>query len=832
MKHATRSERFFGAWVDLVLRHRALFAAASAGVLLFGVYAIVTRMRVQSGVAEILDDGAALETGRGQALLASRAEEESETMLLIAGPVESPAFLRKLRDLTAALRRAELALQDVPDAAPAPDASPPPASSAPEAAKPNARASHSFTEVRSLLDVTVLKSDEDGLARASPVREVGPPGQGQLRLDRALIAQAEVTGKLVDAELRHAIVVVRTPWLSDRDAEVVERTIVAVSRKYDAEDFHVVTVGLPALASLHTEMVLRDTKMLMVLAIGASFIVLLLTFRNVLGVIGPLLVVVQAVAWTFGLMAALDEPVTVIMVYLPILITIMSLGDSVHMQALYREGLAAGEAPRAAIRQAFQRGGVPMVFTTVTTMFGDASLATADIHAIGKMGLLAAFGVGSAMLHTLVTIPLTLSLNTSGRFGPVQATNPLVPRVLAFANGLSRDRMVAGGLRRPSLSIVLGAAVLSLVSVAAATRLEVHQDMLEWLPRGNRLSAAIAVLDRHFDGSNTIRMEVGLKPGQSFQDPANLERLARFQQALRGYREPDTGKLLVGGMQGPNESLRAARRAMRELDGAAAAPPDTAADLGATFSLLEALGIRRKDIHLNEDDSRAQLDVYLKWRPASEYRDFLDFSEQQAQVSFADVGKVRLRGQAVDMIRVVSALMDSLLSSFGTAFLTVTCVVVVFMRSIRLGLLAMVPNALPILIVLGYMAIAGIPIDVHTMMLASIAMGLVVDDTVHFLHHFRTSMEATGDVDAAVDEALSTVGSATLSNGLALIAGFSVYLFAIMESMHRTAYLMIITIVVATAVELLLMPALLRLARVLAMNVGTYVPTERRADGS
>ena len=144
-------------------------------------------------------------------------------------------------------------------------------------------------------------------------------------------------------------------------------------------------------------------------------------------------------------------------------------------------------------------------------------------------------------------------------------------------------------------------------------------------------------------------------------------------------------------------------------------------------------------------------------------------------------------------------------------FLFVAVFMVFMLRDLKLGLIAMLPNLFPIALVLGAMGWLGVPIDLNSLLVASIALGIAVDDTVHFLHHFKEAMIKTcGDVERSIGLAVSTAGRAMVMTSIILIGGFAVFGFASTEASARFGLLTAATIVCALIVDMTVLPAVLR----------------------
>jgi predicted RND superfamily exporter protein len=150
--------------------------------------------------------------------------------------------------------------------------------------------------------------------------------------------------------------------------------------------------------------------------------------------------------------------------------------------------------------------------------------------------------------------------------------------------------------------------------------------------------------------------------------------------------------------------------------------------------------------------------------------------------------------------------------TYVVALLVITPLMILLIGNLRIGLLSMIPNLAPILAALGLMGWVGVPLDAFTLLVGSIAIGLAVDDTIHFMHNFRRYYERSGDLRGAVRETLSSTGQALLFTTLVLCAGFFLYMLASMNSLFHFGLLTGFTIAVAFVADVLLAPALMALA--------------------
>ena len=210
------------------------------------------------------------------------------------------------------------------------------------------------------------------------------------------------------------------------------------------------------------------------------------------------------------------------------------------------------------------------------------------------------------------------------------------------------------------------------------------------------------------------------------------------------------------------------------------------------------------------DASAAIMNFRVKWRGTTDYVHILKHVADGIQAHTITLATIKPGGGLYTGAVIMKALLWDLVRSFGIAFGFITVLMVLLLGELRLGLLAMIPNLLPVLMPLGMMGLTGIPLDMGTLLVASIALGIAVDDTIHFLHQFRSHLIATKNIDEAIRLAFQHSGRAMISTSVVLVCGFGVFLTAEMQNVSAFGALVAVTVIFALLVDLIYTPAVLR----------------------
>jgi len=552
-------------------------------------------------------------------------------------------------------------------------------------------------------------------------------------------------------------------------------------------DLQYAITGGPVLSKVSMERNARD----MTVVIPAMLLVILavtwLFFGRLASAILPLLVVTIALIWTFGFMAAMGWRFTMISGILVPLILAVGVADAIHMAARYNARVGAGSERIEAIRTSFGELLRPCSLTTATTALGLASLLVSELQPLREFAVAAAFGVLAAFAVSITMLPVVLTL-------PDPRHPPRRPDPGALL------KRIAGFGQRYRATIVLVAIAIASAATWAATRVEVVLDPMSWLPDGSQFREQTRQVDATFGGTLAIEFLLTSTPGR-FGEPATLRRLESFQAWLAENTS-------LRRTQSVADLVKEGARIARDAEAEGYTLPRTRV---ITHTLLKGMA-RKEELAswLSDDWSTGRISARLSLTEASALVAEMPVIERTIREFFAGSGiDVEITGQAKLVGDMQHYVVDSQVRSFSVAVAVITLLLIVQLRSLRLGLLAMIPNLLPIAVGLGGMYVLGIPLNPGTVMIAAVAIGIVVDDSVHLLAAYQRHALPVAGPQAAVRAAVVEVGRPiAITSGL-LASGFLVLLLGSFEPSRQIGQVVAIVIVVALLADLLLLPALL-----------------------
>src|SRR6185436_4866185 len=358
---------------------------------------------------------------------------------------------------------------------------------------------------------------------------------------------------------------------------------------------------------------------------------------------------------------------------------------------------------------------------------------------------------------------------------------------------------------RPRLVLTVTVA-LALVAMIGIRDLRVDTNHISFFSAKHPLGQSARVIDDELSGVYSFQVMLE-GPAESLSTPDSLQRIDRLENELR--KLPNVKKV-----RSVADYVRRVNKELHDGDPAAAiVPADPAMVAQELFVFtLGAEGRRELERVVARDYSRAQIDVKLRSMDSYGVLDMIERSDALVAEIFKGSGiTATTTGSGRLFSTLDHYLVASQISSFGTAFITVFAVIFVIFRSVRFGFLTIAPNLLPVLAVLGVMGFLGISMNIATVMVASVALGIVDDDTIHFINRYRREVAAGAGTDEAIEIATVHEGRASLTTAVINSLGFGVLLFSEYKPTAWFGGLLGLTMAVAFLAEVFILPATIKL---------------------
>lgn len=587
------------------------------------------------------------------------------------------------------------------------------------------------------------------------------------------------------------------PFITSRENSEVVLAVRDVIERYRGPEFPVSVAGSVLIPHELSRAMSADMPRFLGLSILASAVLLGLSFRRVVPVLMSLSVVILSVASTLGAAQLAGFQIDLSAQVLPSFLLSVGVGYSVHLlTALFRE-LDAGASRRDALGSALRHSGLPILMTGVTTIAGLLSFLVAALDPIVNFGLVGATGILMTLAYGLVLLPALV------------AAVPLRARPADHGRVDAVDRFLGACARMAALRpwpVVVVTLMITVGAGVAATRVQLSSDPLAYLPEGHYYRAATDYIDRKLGGSLTVEVMVDAGEENALHEPAVLARLERMSEHIAAL-EAEGEKLRRTSSY--VDVLKETHRALNGNQPDFYAVPEERPLIAQELLLFENSGNDDLEKLVDPQFSMARFTIRTLWEDGFDKIAIVDrLNRELREIMGPDIHLV-VTGMTVLITRNVAATVESLVRSYGLALALITPLMMLLIGSLRSGLVSMIPNLTPIALTLALMTVVGYTLDMFTLMVGCIAIGLAVDDTIHLIAGFRRDLARTGDPVVAIEHTLQTTGKAIFFTSFVLALGFLVFTASSMSNLRAFGVLTAFAISAAFVLDVVATPAFL-----------------------
>lgn len=567
--------------------------------------------------------------------------------------------------------------------------------------------------------------------------------------------------------------------------------------------------GVPLIASDMITYVKQDIVVFGSLVIVLIAVMLFVIFRRLRWVLLPITTTAVSVYLTISLLGFLNQPTTVISSNFVSLLTIISISFSIHLIAKYRELMedSPDETHTHLVYQTMRDKFQPCLFTAITTVVAFGSLITSDIVPVRDFGWIMCVSILISFFISYSLFASILLLLPKGEASATLHHEPLPTRVLSYMS-VNHTWLI--------LTIALTSTA---VAVLGINRLSLGNRFIDYFGDGTEIRQGLAYIDEHLGGTVPLDIILDFPPFLAVEiDPDDdfytedvdeyperywyttdkLEVLARFEQFLED--RPEIGKVISLSTMEKMGRKFIEGNTLGSVELVAAlgnVPEELRRDLVEPYSSPRQ-GLLRISARIHETGPEFSLDELIS--------SIQDFANHELQMSNDDV---HITGMAVLFNDMLRSLYDSQRSTLIFVILATFLLFVVLLKSFLMAFLGLLPNLLAAASILAFMGFAGIPLDMMTITIAAIIIGIGVDDAIHYLHRFKQEMSEGIDVKSAVKNSHASIGHAMYYTSATVVIGFSVLTVSNFVPTVYFGFLTALAMVLALLANLSVLPALL-----------------------
>jgi len=563
-------------------------------------------------------------------------------------------------------------------------------------------------------------------------------------------------------------------------------------------------IGLPIVSQALAKFTEKDFITLPPIAFLVISVILFSLFRNFRGLLCPIAALLTSLVWMFGLMAWTGTPLSLLTMIVPIFLIAVGTAYCMHVMSEYRRVAAKANSPADAAQLGVYNIAFPTSLAVATTIIALGSLLVNKITAIREFAIFSCIGILSMLIIIFTLLPAILALIPL----PERGNDPETSKSDVFDRLLVRVMDINIHHQKILLSVIV---MIIVVVGSGIFFIKVESNPVEFFKKSTAISQNFHDIYRDMAGSIPINVVVSSKEEDYFQDPATLKEIERFQRFLDSLEGVDKTESLSDYFKLVNYATNQYKKEFYAL-------PEEAFEVRMlTNSFKMMLGEDIFGRFMNPEFSKANILLRTHISGSSDclktQKKILDYGKDH----FPKDLKIEVTGFGVVMAHSTSLITKGQVQSLSITLVLVFCIMFFLFLSLKVGFIAMIPNFFPIIMNFGFMGWLGMELSLATSLIASIAIGLAVDDTIHYLFRCNRELRSGSDRKDALKRTIDHVGRPIIFTTLTISLGFAVLLFSNFEPTSAFGLMMVITMFSALVGDLFLLPALMLHAKLVTV---------------
>ena len=585
-------------------------------------------------------------------------------------------------------------------------------------------------------------------------------------------------------------------YLSDQENTEFVTKLRNIAQKYNSDDFKIFIAGSTVVVDALKQNMQRDMQKFMRITFLIIMIFLFVMFRRVSAIVYPLMVIALSLLTTLGIMSFFDVAFKLPTQILPSLLLAVSVGATVHVLSIFFDKFNQNGNKKEAIKYTLGHSGLAIIMTSVTTAVGIGSFAGSGVAPISDMGTFASIGVLISLILTLVLLPALLTITK------LKAKSSDTHAYSFFDHKM--ERLAEIPIKYYKIIITVSA-VLVLIALYFGSKIELSHNPLKWFPQADKNRVSTELLDDKMRGTVSVEVVIDTKEENGWYSP---ERLAKLDAVTSEMAHYENGDYKVGKIISLIDVMKETNRALHENKEEEYRVPTDYNLIAQELLLFENSGSDDLEDLVDSRFSKTRVTIKLPWLDAIKSEPVIRHIQSSFEKAFPK-DEITSTGVVILLNETLGQSVKSSVTSYIIAYSAIAVLMVIILGGFRLGLLSMIPNLAPIILGLLIMYFYNIPLDMFTLLIGSIAIGLAVDDTIHFLHNYRRYYNKTKNEADAIRHTFLTTGKAMVITTIVLSLGFFSFTQAYMNSTFNFGLLTGSVILIALLADLLLVPSLM-----------------------
>ncbi|MDC3337973.1 MMPL family transporter [Flavobacteriales bacterium] len=613
-----------------------------------------------------------------------------------------------------------------------------------------------------------------------------------LKDDSIWIAKTpDVYGHLISKDFKSfSIFLKHKDYLSAAGCDQLAQSLKAIKARYAFDEIHI--AGRAVGQNYYVNLMQSELMFFSLTSFFLLVVFLILAFRSWWGVLLPVVVVVLSVIWILGVMSILNKPINLVLTVMPTIIFVVGMSDVIHISSKYLEELRRGRGKMTALRLTVKEVGVATLLTSVTTAIGFLTLYSSRVVPIKDFGLYVSVGVMIAFVLSFLVLPAMFILIPV----PKLAKKRLEHSFWTFYLRKSFLWTI-----RNQLKIGIISAIILIFSAIGLTSVEVNNFLLEDLKKDDPMNLSFQFFDENFSGVRPMELAVESK-SVDILTVEGLRALDSLEQIIVRTYPVD---LLISPLTAIKMINRIQMGGLNQHYGLPVSDIDLQKAINR-FKRLMSSTIGSK--YLSADGKVARMSATAPDLGGDAFNAINAAFKSEIEGLFPKF-KITHTGTAHLIDKNNQYLASSMIWSLGIAFSVIALIVGFLYKSVRMVLIALIPNVFPLIMIGGVMGFLGIDIKVSTSILFTIAFGIAVDDTIHFISKLKLELKKGNQMIFAIRRTYMSTGRALVLTTAILCAGFLTLIASDFLGTFYMGFLITLALIFAVLSDLFLLPVLI-----------------------
>jgi len=652
-------------------------------------------------------------------------------------------------------------------------------------------------KVESLFSVTNFKS-EDGMLSTNPLIDYLPEIQEEAdQIKKDALRSPVLTNYIVSPDgTATALNIYVTLDGDDQDAITrftgeINEIVAGIESEFE----QVYQLGNSYTKTSIVASILNDQTTMVPLSVIVLLSLLVISMRSAAGAILPMLTAGSSVIWTTGFMGYVGIPLNILTVIVPSLIIVIGSTEDIHLLSEYIEGLEENKGLKdKALDYMVGKTGTAVMLTALTTFLGFLSITINDITMLKQFGIVASFGLFVNPIATCMLAPVYLHY-----FGPKHKEKDKEKKTVnEKAMMFLADHIIRLIQKRKWIvfAVLVGGAVLiSLFTL----NVKVDNDMLSYFKPDSEIRVRSNILHEEIAGTQVFYLRISSGVEGMFEKPKNLKKVSDLINYMEQQKWFDKVFSLT-------DYLKLIHREMNNGDETYYRMPETK-ELIAQYLLT----LQRDEIERFVSPDFSEINIMVRHNIGSSFELNETVAEIQEYIdkNFSSYFKIGFTGENIMINEASDSIAYGQVQSLSLLLVIIFVIMSILFVNIKAGFLSLVPNFFPIMLVFGVMGIFKIPLNVGTAMVSAIAIGIAVDDTIHFMTRYNKEMRELQDQDKAIEICIRAEITPVMSTSIALSLGFAVVCFSNFVPIINFGFLSALVMIFALLGDLFVTPILL-----------------------